>query len=98
MAHNTRTLRTVVFIGSARDVIPPWGGDYRLGDRVVKHVLSTLSTRKTALGDDEVSSDTEPLRERAPDTEAALASAKSEYLRGCRDCEILGTYAKSVIY
>ena len=44
---STRVLKTVVFVGSARDIVPPWGGDARLGDRVVKHVLSVLKERKT---------------------------------------------------
>ena len=30
------TLKTVVFLGSARNVVPPWGGCARLGDRVLK--------------------------------------------------------------
>lgn len=45
------TLKTVVFIGSARNVVPPWGGDARLGDRVVKWVTSSLAARSAALGD-----------------------------------------------
>lgn len=28
-------LKTIVFLGSARDASPPWGGDKRLGDRVL---------------------------------------------------------------
>mmetsp|Transcript_21215 Transcript_21215/g.42158 ORF Transcript_21215/g.42158 Transcript_21215/m.42158 type:complete len:221 (+) Transcript_21215:293-955(+) len=39
------SLRTVVFFGSARNVIPPWGGDKRLGDRVLKHVVGVLKGR-----------------------------------------------------
>jgi NAD(P)H-dependent FMN reductase len=50
----TQTLNTVVFIGSARNVTPPWGGDTRLGDRVVKHVVAALQERCTSLGPDEV--------------------------------------------
>eukprot|EP01065_Artemidia_motanka_P003071 TRINITY_DN1144_c0_g1_i2.p1 TRINITY_DN1144_c0_g1~~TRINITY_DN1144_c0_g1_i2.p1 ORF type:complete len:222 (+),score=77.64 TRINITY_DN1144_c0_g1_i2:77-742(+) len=40
-----RTLKTVVMMGSARTTTPPWGGDKRLGDRVLKWVLSTLDSR-----------------------------------------------------
>ena len=47
----TRILKTVVFMGSARNVIPPWGGDARLGDRVLKYVSDTLKTRQQPLGD-----------------------------------------------
>ena len=50
----TRVLKTVVFQGSARDVAPPWGGDLRLGDRVLKHVLSVLKERKVQLGPETV--------------------------------------------
>lgn len=48
----TATLKTVVFLGSARNISPPWGGDARLGDRVVEWVKSTLSNRASSLGDD----------------------------------------------
>ena len=37
-----RLLNTVVFVGSARNVVPPWGGAARLGDRVVRHVVREL--------------------------------------------------------
>ena len=42
-------------MGSARNVIPPWGGDTRLGDRVLKHVLQVLKDRSgsATLGDKE---------------------------------------------
>lgn len=46
----TRILKTVVFMGSARNVIPPWGGDARLGDRVLKYVSHTLTSRQQPLG------------------------------------------------
>jgi chromate reductase, NAD(P)H dehydrogenase (quinone) len=46
----TRILKTVVFMGSARNVIPPWGGDARLGDRVLKYVINTLKDRQQPLG------------------------------------------------
>ena len=34
-------------------VVPPWGGDKRLGDRVLKHVLSLLKGRDEAIGQDQ---------------------------------------------
>ena len=39
-------------MGSARNVTPPWGGDTRLGDRVLKYVVETLKSRsgKATLG------------------------------------------------
>ncbi|KAL9190017.1 hypothetical protein ACHAXT_007228 [Thalassiosira profunda] len=48
------TLRTVVFLGSARNISPPWGGDSRLGDRVLAWVKSALTSRSASLGDDTV--------------------------------------------
>lgn len=51
---SSKTLRTVIFLGSARDIIPPWGGDKRLGDRIAKWVTSTLDARSGKLGDDTV--------------------------------------------
>jgi chromate reductase, NAD(P)H dehydrogenase (quinone) len=47
-----RVLKTVVFMGSARNVVSPWGGDARLGDRVLKFVQSTLATRRQVLGNE----------------------------------------------
>lgn len=44
-------LKTVVFMGSARDVVPAWGGDSRAGDRVLKWVKSMLASRQGKLGD-----------------------------------------------
>jgi hypothetical protein len=38
----TLRLKTVVFLGSARDITPPWGGCSRLGDRVLKYTLQVL--------------------------------------------------------
>lgn len=43
-------LKTVLFMGSARDVLPPWGGDKRLGDRVLKYVMSVLNERTITYG------------------------------------------------
>ena len=54
---STITLKTVVFFGSARDVTPPWGGDSRLGDRVMSWVKSTLARRSESLGSDSVTHD-----------------------------------------
>lgn len=44
-------------MGSARRTSPPWGGDTRLGDRVLKHVLATLETRTATLGGDTITYD-----------------------------------------
>jgi NAD(P)H-dependent FMN reductase len=52
-----RVLKTVVFMGSARNVVPPWGGDSRLGDRVLKYVESALRGRRGELGDETVTHD-----------------------------------------
>lgn len=49
-AATTRVLKTVVFMGSAKSVIPPWGGDARLGDRVLRYVSKTLQDRSATLG------------------------------------------------
>jgi chromate reductase len=57
MAATKQTLKTVVFMGSARNIIPPWGGDARLGDRVLEWVKSTLKSRKEFLGDEEIAHD-----------------------------------------
>ncbi len=45
------TLKTVVFMGSAKTLIPPWGGDARLGDRVLKYVVNFLKKRQRKMGD-----------------------------------------------
>lgn len=47
-----RTLKTVIFMGSSRNVVPPWGGDARTGDRVLKWVQETLQRRRATLGDE----------------------------------------------
>ena len=52
-----RVLKTVVFFGSARNVVPPWGGDARLGDRVISWVCSELASRSSNLGNDQISHD-----------------------------------------
>ncbi|KAL3808004.1 hypothetical protein ACHAXA_010798 [Cyclostephanos tholiformis] len=51
------TLKTVIFLGSARNISPPWGGDARLGDRVIEWVKSSLSARASSLGDDVIKHD-----------------------------------------
>ena len=48
------TLKAVIFFGSAKDIVPAWGGPARLGDRVLKHVVSTINTHKGKVGDQEV--------------------------------------------
>jgi hypothetical protein len=45
----TKVLRTVIFMGSARDITPPWGGDSRLGSRVLNWVTSMVQSRSTDL-------------------------------------------------
>ena len=54
---STKVIKTVVFMGSARDISPPWGGDSRTGDRVLKWVKATLADRKGELGDATVTHD-----------------------------------------
>ena len=44
-------------MGSARNVVPPWGGDNRLGDRVLRWVLKTLQEREEKLGTAVISHD-----------------------------------------
>lgn len=39
-------------MGSARNSAPVWGGDVRLGDRVLQWVQSVLATRRHVLGDE----------------------------------------------
>merc|ERR1740121_3333907 len=39
------SLKTVVFMGSARNTVPPRGGAQRLGTRVLKHVEKVLASR-----------------------------------------------------
>eukprot|EP00615_Pteridomonas_danica_P005040 CAMPEP_0114355846 /NCGR_PEP_ID=MMETSP0101-20121206/20533_1 /TAXON_ID=38822 ORGANISM="Pteridomonas danica, Strain PT" /NCGR_SAMPLE_ID=MMETSP0101 /ASSEMBLY_ACC=CAM_ASM_000211 /LENGTH=233 /DNA_ID=CAMNT_0001498013 /DNA_START=27 /DNA_END=728 /DNA_ORIENTATION=+ len=43
-------LKTVVFLGSSRNITPPWGGDKRTGDRVLKYVVSALTGRESTCG------------------------------------------------
>ncbi|KAL7481040.1 hypothetical protein ACHAW6_006716 [Cyclotella cf. meneghiniana] len=51
---SVRTIKTVVFMGSAKNITPPWGGDSRLGDRILSWVKNVLSTRKETLGSDSI--------------------------------------------
>jgi chromate reductase len=41
------TLKTVLFMGSAKDIIPPWGGPSRLGNGILEWVISEISKRST---------------------------------------------------
>jgi chromate reductase len=51
------TLKTVIFMGSARNVPAFWGGDARLGDRVLNWVKTTLAERSGTLGEDKITHD-----------------------------------------
>ena len=53
----TMILKLIVFMGSARNVIPPWGGDARLGTRVLNHVKTVLGSRSGKLGEDSIKYD-----------------------------------------
>lgn len=50
-----RIIKAVVFMGSARDISPPWGGSTRLGDRVLKWVIQNLQERSSTCGSDNIS-------------------------------------------
>jgi len=54
---STSVLKTVVFMGSSRNVVAPWGGDSRLGTRVLEWVKSTLSIREGKLGESKIKHD-----------------------------------------
>jgi NAD(P)H-dependent FMN reductase len=45
------TLKTVIFMGSAKNVSPPWGGEARVGDRALKLVQDTLASRSNTIGE-----------------------------------------------
>ena len=53
----SRVLRTVVFMGSARDITPPWGGESRLGNGILAWVKSELAKRTSQLGDETITHD-----------------------------------------
>ena len=38
----TKTLKTILFLGSTRNAAPPWGGPKRLGDRVLKYIQGII--------------------------------------------------------
>ena len=46
-----RTLKTVLFMGSAKDIPPPWGGPGRVGDGILEWVKKEISNRVSSLGD-----------------------------------------------
>ena len=46
---SSKELRTVIFMGSARDISPPWGGDSRLGSRVLEWVTTLVKERVSEL-------------------------------------------------
>lgn len=50
-AATRRTIKTVLFMGSAKDIIPPWGGPSRLGDGILEWVKKEILTRSSSLGD-----------------------------------------------
>ena len=75
------TLKSVIFFGSAKDIVAPWGGPSRLGDRVLKYVVNTLTDHKGKVGDQEVSYDIkvyDPLEVFDPDKGGALAHSGAE--------------------
>ena len=41
-------------MGSAKNMSPPWGGEARLGDRVLTHVQTTLESRSMTLGSETI--------------------------------------------
>lgn len=51
---SSRVLKTVVFMGSSRDITPPWGGSSRLGNGLLEWVKSELSKRSARLGDETI--------------------------------------------
>lgn len=58
---STRVLKTVVFMGSAKDISPPWGGPARMGDRVLAWVKGELTRRSKAHGSETVTHDVKVL-------------------------------------
>ena len=55
MMSSSRALNTVVFMGSAKNVVAPWGGPARLGNRVLQWVVKSLSERTVSYGDIKIS-------------------------------------------
>ena len=52
-----RVLKTVIFFGSSRDQPAFWGGDTRLGDRVLAWVQAVLAARSSTVGAEAVTHD-----------------------------------------
>ena len=50
-----RILKTVVFMGSAKELVPPWGGTPRLGTRVLNYVVKQLQQRSKVYKDETIS-------------------------------------------
>uniref|UniRef100_A0A6T8I3V3 NADPH-dependent FMN reductase-like domain-containing protein n=1 Tax=Hemiselmis andersenii TaxID=464988 RepID=A0A6T8I3V3_HEMAN len=70
MAGKEIALRTVVFLGSARDLAPAWSSDKRLCNRVAAWVKKTLTERNATCGPDKVKHDVtfyDPLEVFGPD-------------------------------
>lgn len=75
----SRVLKTVVFMGSARDISPPWGGSSRLGNGILSWVKNELSQRSAELGDETITHEVtvfDPLEVFAPG--GALAESGAE--------------------
>jgi len=45
MSQNIRKLKCVIFMGSGKTLVAPWGGPARLCTRVTEYVKSALSSR-----------------------------------------------------
>jgi len=45
MTAQSATFKTVIFMGSAKDIIPPWGGPSRLGNGLLEWAKSEISKR-----------------------------------------------------
>ena len=78
---NSIRLKAVIFLGSAKDINPPWGGPKRIGDRVLKYVVNTLQEHKGKVGDQEVSYDIkvfDPLEVFDKENNGALAQSGAE--------------------
>lgn len=46
----TKTFKCILFVGSARNAAPPWGGPTRLGDRVLKFVQGRIEAWNADVG------------------------------------------------
>jgi len=46
-----RTLKTVLFMGSAKDITPPWGGPSRIGDGITEWIKKEISKRVSSQAD-----------------------------------------------